>query len=1004
MIKLFDLLFSFASKSFSFGGGSGGNSNVKYDNLEKLYGTQAQAAEFMLDQAMPRLPGTLNNSQGMVDEAMSGKLGTRMRNQAATDATASFSSNMAGMNRNLSRFGSEFNPNALRQQQSTNAVLGAASRTGAMNDATRWAEDQKWNRNAGLYGQVTGTSSGAMQGMSSAGAGLGSLYGRQDATSMANAQGYGTAGASLGYGLMKARGGMVKPIKMADGGAAWEAYKKANPVMTAKRSGSPVDGAKAFVAGVAPAVVGRGLREVMPSKREVMDFAKGQWNAATAPAAADFAVPTSTDFGSALDNAPSGLDTLGSSVNSSTEAFGDTAAKVSSEVPSWLGYAKGGDVKKVGLRLASGGMPSLAGMGKAKLNLAMPTVAAMDNKPIQLPKESTIVQQAPGQQSPVGLGDAIRGAQQGDKMVDAAAAAEKAKAAGDAAEGVDAASKAADATPYGSIIKAGVDLASGRNPGEAVADAALGYGGAQAGAAIGSAAGPVGTVIGGLLGGLAGGSFFAEGGDVQTQGLRAGRQDFLPGGEVAGPGTKTSDDIPAWLSDGEIVENADTVKMPKAKTKQVIAEWDAKGGNTKDLLLALNDEGLEARDGSGEPDQDADDVGLRRACGGTVKKHGVKMAGGGYLGVALGAAANEVARQRELERADKAEDRQAKTFEQQQKEWGRQEEVDAATSEALKEQDPKLRLAKLLAADKRKAAENAVVGEGLRQKDTQIGLTRQQIEGTLKHYGDLVTQHGLDRDSKVSEGALDRAAAIQRARIQAASMHQLNPLQKMQLEELKRQQAAGEDAANLMTAKSTYESTPITSSFTKEDRDVGLRAVNNALAGLRLKGLEGKDAKAAAGPAKISSELNKAIMEYNGGDKGYSLGDVLGAGNRADRTKRASDLQDQYYFETGKRLGLGKDGKFVLPGDGGSASDAALGIISAGSGAAPAQPEAAPEAPQGLRAAKVNPKNGKTVLTYDEYADLRKRVNAMSGNGNGATSPDYWALKDKLDKSEYALY
>jgi hypothetical protein len=53
------------------------------------------------------------------------------------------------------------------------------------------------------------------------------------------------------------------------------------------------------------------------------------------------------------------------------------------------------------------------------------------------------------------------------------------------------------------------------------------------------------------------GKYFAQGGDVEP----ALRKDFRPGGKVTGPGTETSDDIPAWLSQGEFVVNAEAVKM-----------------------------------------------------------------------------------------------------------------------------------------------------------------------------------------------------------------------------------------------------------------------------------------------------------------------------------------------------------------------------------------------------------------------------------------------------------
>jgi hypothetical protein len=107
---------------------------------------------------------------------------------------------------------------------------------------------------------------------------------------------------------------------------------------------------------------------------------------------------------------------------------------------------------------------------------------------------------------------------------------------------------------------------------EAAGAAAAGSSGATAGLA---AAAP--WLAGGLLVGHAL-DLFADGGDVQ------GRKDMRPGGDVQGPGTETSDDMPAWLSDGEFVNNAESVDLPAHQTKRVVDQWKREGGSTKDLL------------------------------------------------------------------------------------------------------------------------------------------------------------------------------------------------------------------------------------------------------------------------------------------------------------------------------------------------------------------------------------------------------------------------------------
>ena len=50
--------------------------------------------------------------------------------------------------------------------------------------------------------------------------------------------------------------------------------------------------------------------------------------------------------------------------------------------------------------------------------------------------------------------------------------------------------------------------------------------------------------------------FAASGGAIENGGLRVERRDFQVGGPVQGPGGPTEDAIPAWLSNGEHVQNA----------------------------------------------------------------------------------------------------------------------------------------------------------------------------------------------------------------------------------------------------------------------------------------------------------------------------------------------------------------------------------------------------------------------------------------------------------------
>ncbi len=153
------------------------------------------------------------------------------------------------------------------------------------------------------------------------------------------------------------------------------------------------------------------------------------------------------------------------------------------------------------------------------------------------------------------------------KAVESAAAADATAKTADAAN----VSSGSAGTPY---ISAGLDLAQGnygRAAVSAVADTVL------------PGSGPVASL---LL------PEFADGGNVQ-------RNDFTPGGAVRGPGTETSDSIPARLSNGEFVLNAEAVKMIGV-----------------DKLTKINNAGLRRRGGI-QPS--------------SWRRGEVKMAGGGWL-------------------------------------------------------------------------------------------------------------------------------------------------------------------------------------------------------------------------------------------------------------------------------------------------------------------------------------------------------------------------------------
>lgn len=640
--KLFFKLLGLVPLNFGLGGG-GDSGGVYYKNQDKLFGAQADIATELYNQYAGLAPGYLKNTQTMTDEAMSGKLATRARNRAGADASQAFSSNMASINRGLSRFGSEFNPNALRQQQAAGAVEAAAGRADAMNGASEWAEDQKWNRNAGAYGQIAGMGTGAMQGLGSAGAGYGQMAYQQGSANAANAAGYGKFGAAVGTSLFKADGGFIKKhgLRLADGGFTGSRVRPMKRVdwrtqETGNFDGSGPNPAAAVASGLAPSLMAQGLRGAK-------DYLVKEYNAATAPKAGEFTVGQGGDFtvpeAKGLDSLPEGVSkTISSTPSSGGEALAST-----------------------------------------------------------IPEAAT-------------------------------------SATGTAATGAEVAGLAQGVAPVVGEMASGAGAAATEALATGATEAALGT------TAAANSWNPVGWVTAAGL--LANQLFKADGGEIQDRGLRAGRKDFKPGGKVSGPGTETSDDIPAWLSDGEFVLNAEAVKMVG-----------------KDKLEEINEEGLEKREGK----SDGDEKGLRAA-----RKPGVKLAGGGYLGVALGSAADEMARQRELARADKAEERASKTFEQQEKEWARLSQMDSDYAEAAKIEDPKARRLALAGVDKRKAFENEGILKAEGQRDEQLGLSRQQVEGMNAHYKALIEEHGKDRADKMIIAQMNDARMRQQLAQQAA--------------------------------------------------------------------------------------------------------------------------------------------------------------------------------------------------------------------------------------------
>lgn len=344
-----------------------------------------------------------------------------------------------------------------------------------------------------------------------------------------------------------------------------------------------------------------------------------------------------------LGSAAAGYGAMGRAVQDSDNADAAGWGKAGGMVGSALFSKDGGMVRKpCAARMAAGGLmqlPNWREQSTAGSRYAKPASAAQSflasaatgaaasalkgagSRALQQGFRS-ITSQAPSpvvSGSPVPAGETTSDVAQAYPVVDTQA--------GVTTQGVEAGKDAATATtattdsaaslgPYGAVVSGVINMANGQDAGQAVGNAAGGYAGAQAGATAGSVVGPVGTVVGGLVGGMLGGSLFMDGGSV--------RKNMEAGGKVSGPGGPREDKVPAWLSDGEYVLPAKTVK--------------AMGG------AAALDPVVKATNDGREP--------MPRMEGGTAK------AASGGLGVALGAGVDEYTRQRVLQdqRNARAED------------------------------------------------------------------------------------------------------------------------------------------------------------------------------------------------------------------------------------------------------------------------------------------------------------------------------------------------------------
>ena len=674
-------------------GGGGGSSQTYYANQDKLFGAQADIATNLYNQYASLAPGYLQNSMDMTNEAMDGTLAEKMRQQAGNDAAAANGNSWDAANRNMSRMGANFSTDRMLSEMNKNSIMGAANMTGALNNATGAAEDQKWNRNAGAYGQIAGMGNGAMQGMGSAASGYGQMSGQIASNNAANAAGYGKFGAAMVSGSKWADGGYIekKPgLHLANGGPAFQNYLQ--PVSWRNQAtngnlGSGGTNPLLMLGGMAAAKLafdefGPDVKSAMRAGlRGAKDSVTGLYNSATAPAAGEFTVDQTLD--------PSYVQPFDYAAQDAMYAGQPDGAV--------LYEADGGYIRR-GLRLAGGGYASQIGapsenensrqgyyeapnpyvrMGEAAavnqgakygygaakdawngtqapapVQTATPTSVGSDVSMVSSSPSTAGVTTAPVADAQAGvtssaLPEATASGVEAATGAEAAGTTAATEAAGTAAAttGAEAAGTAAATTGAEAALGSAAAATTGAEAalGSAAADAALATAGETAAAAVGAEAAvgtaaaanawnPAGWVLAAGLAANELGLFDAKGGEAsrgkmvplppEKRGLQPKRKNFKPGGKVQGPGTETSDDIPAWLSDGEFVLNAEAVKLIG---KDKLEKWNSQGLKLRGQKEEVAEGHPGVKDSPAEEKREARGLKakpVKKAKGGMIKRKG----------------------------------------------------------------------------------------------------------------------------------------------------------------------------------------------------------------------------------------------------------------------------------------------------------------------------------------------------------------------------------------------
>lgn len=621
---------------FCFGGGGGSGSSGGNDTL-----WNAQAKKVDQDMAMSGdmydtwkqySPGYIKNANDMTKEAMDGTLTDRMRTKAGADADQATSTAIDAATKSTDRFGATLNTNAVAHDTKAAALQGAANKAGVMSKATEWGEGQKWARNQDAYSLTSGMPGNAVAASNAAGNSMSSMAGMQNNANSTAAQ------SASGYGMM----GATLASKM---------YKSGGLVKVS-----------CLVNGGVPV---RATRRLSPGGK-VNRLAVG-------------GVPQSpvANWRDRMSNVSIGNRSSGTTADpiASTVSGAATMAvlKEAAPVVKDLGGKAYGEIRNAGERLFN-------------VDQTQPPAEVID-KSTQITDPNTPVDSTGNPTIPEGTDIPLEGSEQVTSITDGGAGATEI-AAEEAATTAATETAAAEATT--AAAAEATTVAAAEATAAAATETAVVAGVETVAAA--NAWNPLGWAMG--LGLAAAAASRADGGSMERE--PTNRVDMLKGGPVEGPGTETSDSVPAWLSTEEYVLNAPAVRMIG-----------------KEKLDELNEKGLQERHGK-----------QARMVDGEAKPNG--LFNGGMLGIAMGAGAQTY---NQLEQYKKQNERMETELQLRQNADARETERQGVVM-----QDAKLKLGEATRKATAQGKVDALQGEdeGLDNLNTEIGKTGGSFDSYVK--------------------------------------------------------------------------------------------------------------------------------------------------------------------------------------------------------------------------------------------------------------------------------